>query len=108
MPLLVAAVVNLAAVPIGADQISRSFTPPLALGWGRRSQAPSVELVPLLPEESTAQMIPVVASVPLEVITGVPEVYPSVKLLLAMSVSVGLSLLLTPNLNSRMKSLLPT
>src|ERR1700740_1448522 len=83
MPLLVAAIVNLAAVPTAADQISRSLVPPPALGWRRRSQAPSMELVPVLPVLFTAQMIAELASVPFEVITGDPEPNPSVNVLLA-------------------------
>ena len=76
MPLPVAAMLNLLAVPIDPDQISRSLVPPPALGWGSRSQAPSDEPAPVLPEESTTQTIAEVGSVPLEVITGDPELYP--------------------------------
>src|SRR5262252_9275923 len=102
MPLLVAAMENLLAVPMLPDQISRSLVPPLALGWGSRSHAPSEEPVPVLPLLLTAQMIADAGSVPFEVITGDPELNPSVKVLLASSVIVGLSLLLTPNFSSRM------
>src|SRR5580692_10967157 len=104
MPLAVAAVVNLTAVPMVPDQISCSLVPPPAFGCGVASNAPSQAFLPspLLSGPSTTQTIAALGSVPFEGTTGDPEPYPKVKVLLASSVRVGSSpLLLTPNLNAR-------
>src|SRR5215470_4606423 len=102
MPLAVAAVVNLAAVPMSPDQISCILVPPPALGCGVASNAPSQAFVPSPPLGlSTTHTIPDLASVPFEVTTGEPEPNPKRKVLLAWSVRVGLSLPLTPALNAR-------
>src|SRR5215467_9372362 len=105
MPLSVAATLNLLDVPIGADQISLSFTPPPDRGTGSSCQAPRNAPEPLPSFSWASQITPVVASVPLDVIVGDPEPNPKVKVLLATSVKVGVSPLAeSPNLNSRMKS----
>ena len=103
MPLAVAAVVNLTAVPMVPDQISCIFVPPPAFGCGVASNAPSQAFLPspLVSGPSTTQMIAESASVPFEVTTGDPEPNPKRKVLLAWSVSVGSSLPLTPTLNAR-------
>ena len=49
MPLFVAATLNLLEVPIGAAQISLSFTPPPDRGTGSSCQAPRKALAPLPP-----------------------------------------------------------
>src|SRR5215472_15565712 len=108
MPLSVAATLNLLDVPIGAAQISLSFTPPPDRGTGSSCQAPRKALAPLPPLVWASQITPVLASVPLDVIVGDPDENPRVKELLATSVKDGLSSLAeTPNLNSRMKSFRP-
>src|SRR5580692_6453707 len=104
MPLLVAAIENLTAVPMVPDQISRSLTPPPAFGCGVASNAPSQAFLPspLLSGLSTTQTIAEFGSVPFEVTTGDPEPNPNRNVLLAWSVRVGSSLPLTPALNARM------
>src|SRR5215471_4213870 len=101
MPLAVAAVENLAAVPMSPDQISCIFVPPPALGCGVASNAPSQAFLPSPLGLSTTHTIPELALVPFEVTTGEPEPNPKRKVLLAWSVRVGLSLPLTPALNAR-------
>jgi hypothetical protein len=103
MPLAVAAVVNLTAVPMVPDQISCILVPSPALGCGVASNAPSQAFLPspLVSGLSTTQMIPESASVPFEVTTGEPETNPKRKVLLAWSVRVGSSLPFTPTLNAR-------
>ena len=74
MPLFVATSVNLEPVPIGAAQISLSFVPPPERGTPSSSHAPRKPLAPVASPWCSSQMIPVLGSVPFDVIAGAPEV----------------------------------
>jgi len=74
MPLFVATLENLVPVPIGAVQISLSFVPPPERGTPSSSHAPRVPPAPVLSLWCSSQMIPVLGSVPFDVIAGEPEV----------------------------------
>src|SRR5215467_1842956 len=83
MPLLVAGMVNLAAVPIGQSPSSARSRPPPVAGCGTASKATSEAFAPLPPELSTHHTTADDALTPAEVTTGEPEEKPKVKVLLA-------------------------
>src|SRR5213080_1133015 len=101
MPLLVAAMVNLLAVPIGSASICWSFSPPPAAGCGTASKAAREAPVPDEPELWTTHTTADDGSVPLEVTTGEPELKPNVYVLLAASVSTGRPVLSAPSWKAR-------
>ena len=109
IPPAVATVVNWLAVPIGVDQIgaivhgvAAVHVPP-----GLAANASSAPLLPVMPDEYTAQTTAVEMCGPVDVTTGEPDVKPNTWLLLATSDSRGSSDLLTPNFSIRRLSFLP-
>src|SRR5581483_2741689 len=93
MPLLVAGMVNLLAVPVGADQIGFKVQGdvPVQLLDGTARNASRLLDLPFGPEDCTSHSTADDGAVPLEVITGDPDVYPNVNELLATSDRVGVS-----------------
>src|SRR5947209_10931257 len=103
MPLLVAGIVNLLAVPIGEDQIGASEHGDAVVHVldGTASNASRLLDLPVPPDDCTSHSTADDGSVPFEVTTGEPDANPNVNELLATSDRVGASAELSPALSTR-------